>query len=71
MSAGQYRLPHHIDTGAIVFDVYAVSDLDHQSAQHSQRKRRLRRSSPRRQMSAEARAAAHAALRAATVARGC
>lgn len=33
MSEGQYRLALHIDTGALVFDVYAVLDLDYQLVQ--------------------------------------
>ena len=33
MSEGQYRLPLHIATGALVFDVYAVLDLDYQFVQ--------------------------------------
>ncbi len=33
MSDRQPRLPFHIDTGALVFDVYAVLDLDYQFVQ--------------------------------------
>ena len=33
MSERQHRLPFHIDTGALVFDVYAVLDLDYQVVQ--------------------------------------
>ena len=33
MSDQQHRLPFHIDTGALVFDVYAVLDLDYQFVQ--------------------------------------
>jgi hypothetical protein len=29
LSEPQHRLPFHIDTGEIVFDVYAVLDLDY------------------------------------------
>ena len=33
MSETPYRLPLHIDSGALVFDVYAVLDLDYQFVQ--------------------------------------
>ena len=33
MSEPQYRLPFHICTGAIAFDVYAVLDLDYRLVQ--------------------------------------
>jgi hypothetical protein len=33
MSEPKHRLPFHIDTGAIVFDVYAVLDLDYRTVQ--------------------------------------
>ena len=33
MSEQQHRLTFHIDTGALVFDVYAVLDLDYQVVQ--------------------------------------
>jgi len=33
MSERQPRLPLHIDTGALVFDVYAVLDLDYELVQ--------------------------------------
>ena len=33
MSERQHRRPFHIDTGALVFDVYAVLDIDHQVVQ--------------------------------------